>query len=106
MDLTRQTYFTVTVEGGGDPVSVPVGPEPAWVEVTVTGKVVREILQNELGPIRIGNNLTDYAWDGKDEYGDQLAKGVYVYRVKVRGTDNVGQQVTAESDFEKLVILK
>lgn len=50
--------------------------------------------------------MNDIQWDGKDEYGDQLARGVYVYRVKVRGTDAAGKAVTAESDFEKLVILK
>lgn len=49
--------------------------------LTVTGKVVREITQDELGTLRIGTNRTEYAWDGKDEYGDQLANGVYLYRV-------------------------
>ena len=49
--------------------------------LTVTGKVVREILQEELGTLRIGVNRTEYAWDGKDEFGDQLANGVYLYRV-------------------------
>ena len=60
-------------------------PDEIKIQImTVTGRVVREILQNELGPIRIGNNITDFAWDGKDEYGDQLANGVYIYRVLVR----------------------
>ena len=49
--------------------------------MTISGKVVREIMQDEIGPIRIGNNITEYAWDGRDEYGDQLANGVYLYRV-------------------------
>lgn len=49
--------------------------------LTVTGKIVREIGQEELGPLRIGINRTEYAWDGHDEYGDQLANGVYLYRV-------------------------
>ncbi|NVO03621.1 MAG: hypothetical protein HXX09_13070 [Bacteroidetes bacterium] len=49
--------------------------------MTVTGKVVREIGGEELGNIHIGRNITDYAWDGKDQYGDQLANGVYIYRV-------------------------
>jgi hypothetical protein len=49
--------------------------------LTVTGKVVREITQEELGTLRIGINRTEYAWNGKDEYGDQLANGVYLYRV-------------------------
>ncbi len=60
-------------------------PDEIKIQImTVTGKVVREILQNELGPIRIGNNITEYAWDGRDEFGDQLANGVYIYRVLVR----------------------
>jgi hypothetical protein len=58
----------------------------------------------------LGNNdgfrVTDIQWDGKDDYGDQLARGVYLYRVKVRGTDTSGENSTAESKFEKLVILK
>lgn len=49
--------------------------------MTVTGRVVKEIFQEELGPIRIGTNISEYAWDGKDEFGDQLANGVYLYRV-------------------------
>lgn len=60
-------------------------PEQIKIQImTVTGKVVKEIFQDELGPLRIGNNITEYAWDGKDEYGDQLANGVYIYRVLVR----------------------
>jgi hypothetical protein len=49
--------------------------------MTVSGKVVREIMKEELGNIHIGRNITDYAWDGRDEYGDQLANGVYIYKV-------------------------
>ncbi len=49
--------------------------------LTVTGRVVRTITQDEIGPIRIGNNQTEYAWDGRDEFGDQLANGVYLYKV-------------------------
>ena len=49
--------------------------------LTVTGKVVRELSKADLGHLHIGRNITDYAWDGKDEYGDQLANGLYLYRV-------------------------
>ena len=49
--------------------------------ITITGKVVREIQLDELGPIHIGRNITEYAWDGKDGFGDQLANGIYLYRV-------------------------
>jgi flagellar hook assembly protein FlgD len=36
---------------------------------------------SELGPLRIGQNLTEFAWDGTDQFGDRLANGVYFYRV-------------------------
>lgn len=52
--------------------------------MTITGKVVREIDKDELGYIHIGRNITDYAWDGMDEFGDPLANGVYLYRVITR----------------------
>ncbi len=70
---------------------------------SVSGKLVKTILHTTSAD---GFRVTDIAWDGKDEYGDQLARGVYLYRVKVRGTDVAGGTATAESDFEKLVILK
>ncbi len=70
---------------------------------TVAGRLVKTIIQNAAAE---GYRVADINWDGKDDYGDQLAKGVYLYRVKVRGTDLMGGQTTAESDFEKLVILK
>ncbi|MDW7690450.1 C25 family cysteine peptidase [Flammeovirgaceae bacterium SG7u.111] len=57
-------------------------PDELKIQImTVSGRVVREITQDEIGALRIGNNMTQYAWDGKDEYGDQLANGVYLYRV-------------------------
>jgi hypothetical protein len=70
---------------------------------SVAGKLVKTILHS--GPTE-GFRVNDITWDGRDEYGDRLARGVYLYRVKVRGTDTAGTQATAESDFEKLVILK
>jgi len=49
--------------------------------MTVSGKVVRELTQYDLGPLHIGRNITEYAWDGTDEYGDPLGNGIYLYRV-------------------------
>jgi hypothetical protein len=60
-------------------------PDQIMIRIfTVSGRVVREITQDELGPLRIGNNATDYAWDGRDEFGDQLANGVYLYKVFIK----------------------
>jgi len=39
-------------------------------------------------------------WNGRDEYGDKIGKGVYIYKVKVRNSNGM----TIEK-FEKLVIL-
>ncbi|MFD2034698.1 C25 family cysteine peptidase [Belliella marina] len=76
--FSTSTRFVFTVTGSEVPDQIKIQI------MTVTGRVVREILQDELGPIRIGNNITDFAWDGRDEFGDQLANGVYIYRVLVR----------------------
>lgn len=67
--------------------------------LTVSGKVVREILQEELGPLRIGLNRTTYAWDGKDEYGDQLANGVYLYRVITKRNGEDYDLYSQRSDY-------
>jgi hypothetical protein len=40
-------------------------------------------------------------WDGADDYGDKIGRGVYIYRMRVKTSSNE----TAEQ-FEKLVILK
>lgn len=68
--------------------------------MTVTGKVVREVTQSELGHIKIGNNISEFSWNGTDEFGDQLANGVYLYRVvaKINGED-INQRETAGDKF-------
>jgi hypothetical protein len=57
-------------------------PEKIKIQITTTaGKVVREIFKEELGNVKIGNNISDFTWDGTDQYGDRLANGVYFYKV-------------------------
>ena len=70
---------------------------------TVSGKLVKTIQERVLPE---GSLVRDIAWDGQDDYGDKLANGVYVYRVKVRNVDGIDNQATVSSDYEKLVILK
>lgn len=80
--------------------------------MTITGKVVREIKKEELGNIHIGRNITQYAWDGKDEFGDKLGNGVYLYRVITRhnGQRLEKRESDADSFFKKgigkLVIMR
>jgi flagellar hook assembly protein FlgD len=52
--------------------------------MTVSGKVVKEITKQEFGNIKFGNNISEYAWDGNDMYGDRLANGVYLYQIFTR----------------------
>jgi len=95
--FSTSTRFVFTLTGAEIPDQIKIQI------MTVTGKVVREITQDELGPIRIGNNITDFAWNGRDEYGDQLANGVYIYRVVMnRDTDNFKHRETsADKAFKK-----
>lgn len=71
--------------------------------MTITGKVVREVFLNELGSLHIGRNITDFAWDGKDEFGDQLANGVYLYHVitRISGEDIERRETAADQYFKK-----
>jgi hypothetical protein len=63
---------------------------------TVTGKIIREVFKNELGNIRCGNNISDFAWDGTDQFGDRLANGVYFYKVTIKNYDDaqIGRRKT------------
>ncbi len=73
--FTTSTAFVFTLTGSEVPQNLRIQI------LTITGKIVREITKEELGPIRIGRNITDFKWDGTDQYGQRLANGVYLYRV-------------------------
>ncbi|MEQ9188046.1 MAG: C25 family cysteine peptidase [Cryomorphaceae bacterium] len=95
--FSTSTRFVFTLTG----TSIP---DVFTIQImTVTGKVVREITKDELGPIHIGRNMSDYAWDGRDEFGDRLANGVYLYRVimKVNGEEIDRRETAADQYFRK-----
>jgi len=77
------------------------GEKPAVFKIqvlTVNGRVVRELTEFDLGPLREGTHLTEGAWDGHDEYGNKLANGTYLYRVVMK--DNQGKSYSSFEDFE------
>jgi len=81
-------------------------PDELEIEIfTITGKIVKRIYLEELGPITIGQNITEYAWDGCDTYGDRLANGVYFYTVKakINGEDMEKRDVGTDQYFKKEV---
>ncbi len=65
---------------------------------TVSGKLIKTLsapIFNE------GFHSQELQWDGLDDFGDRIGKGVYLYRLKVRTPEGF----TADK-FEKLVILR
>lgn len=73
--FTTSTAFVFTITGSEVPQNIRIQI------LTITGKIVREITKDELGPLHIGRNITEYKWDGTDQYGQKLGNGVYLYRV-------------------------
>ena len=64
---------------------------------TVSGKLVKNIDEYVYTE---GFRSDPIEWDGRDDFGDKIGKGVYIYRIKVKTSEGA----TAEK-YEKLVIL-
>ena len=103
--FTTSTAFVFTITGSQLPQNIRIQI------LTITGKIVREITQAELGPLHIGRNITEFKWDGTDQYGQKLANGVYLYRVltnlngnalsKFPTYDASGNEVNTDKYFNK-----
>ncbi|MDF1675324.1 MAG: T9SS type A sorting domain-containing protein, partial [Vicingaceae bacterium] len=95
--FTTSTRFVFTLTGSQVPDIFKIQI------ITITGKVVREIHKEELGNIKIGRNISDFAWDGTDQYGDRLANGLYLYRVitKINNNDIEHRETSADNYFKK-----
>lgn len=95
--FSTSTRFVFTLTGDDIPDDIQIQI------MTISGKVVREINEGELGTIQIGRNITEFAWDGKDAFGDPLANGVYLYRVKakINGQDIKHLDSGADDYFHK-----
>lgn len=73
--FTTSTAFVFTITGSEVPQNIKIEI------LTITGKIVREITKEELGPLHVGLNITQFKWNGTDMYGSRLANGVYLYHV-------------------------
>jgi hypothetical protein len=103
--FTSSTAFVFTITGIDVPQNIRIQI------MTVTGKIVKEITKMELGPLHIGRNITEYKWDGTDQYGAKLANGIYLYRVitnlngasldKFNTIDTNGDKVDTDKYFNK-----
>lgn len=90
--FTTQTAFVFTITGSEVPQNMRIQI------LTITGKIVREITKDELGPIHVGRNITEFKWDGTDMYGAKLANGVYLYRVLTNLNGKALDKYKAEGD--------
>lgn len=75
--------------------------EPLEVQVqvmTITGKIVWTKNQTITTDGFLSRDIT---WDGRDDFGDRIGKGVYIYKLTVKST--LTDKKTEK--FEKLVIL-
>ena len=79
--------------------NMPFEPLDVQVQIlTITGKLVKTINQQV---VTDGFLCREITWDGKDDFGDRIGKGVYVYKLTVRST-TTGKKT---EKYEKLVIL-
>jgi hypothetical protein len=77
----------------------PFEPLDVQVQVmTISGKVVWSKNQNLT---TTGFTSREITWDGRDDFGQRLGKGVYVYKITVKST----LTNKSSSKIEKLVIL-
>lgn len=92
--FSSTTQFVFTLTGA-------TIPDQLIIQIfNVSGKVVKEITRADLGNLHIGVNVTDYKWDGTDNYGDRLANGVYFYRVMTKNIDGTSTEIK-ESSIDK-----
>jgi flagellar hook assembly protein FlgD len=90
--FTTSTAFVFTITGSDVPQNIKIQI------LTITGKVVREITKDELGPLHVGRNITEFKWDGTDMYNQRLANGVYLYHVVTNLNGKSLDKYTSQSD--------
>lgn len=77
----------------------PSGEIEVLIQIlTISGKLVKTI---ETTINSTGYRVGPIDWDGKDDFGDSIGRGVYFYKVKLRTEDG-----KTANKFQKLVILK
>jgi hypothetical protein len=89
--FTTRTFFWFEHNQPGTDLSVKV-------EIfTVSGKLIKTISQTIN---TIGNRSNEIEWDGRDEYGEKIGRGVYIYRLRVKTPNG-----KTANKWERLVVL-
>jgi len=78
--MKDKTKFAFLLTGSSDNL-----PTEFKIKIyTVAGRLVRDL---DVMPSIQGVGYSSVEWDGRDKDGDQLANGVYIYRVVIRSKD-------------------
>jgi len=90
--FTTSTRFQFEHNQPGDVLDVQVQI------YTVSGKLIKTINTEVFSQ---GYRVDNIEWNGRDDFGDRIGRGVYIYKLKVRTPNG-----KTANQFEKLVILK
>ena len=94
--MNTHTTFAFRVEGGRNEAL----RDFTLRIYTLSGRLVRQLEDRHLdAPLRVGWNTL--RWNGRDEDGDRVATGVYLYRVNIEGAET-----TFRGDVEKISVIR
>jgi flagellar hook assembly protein FlgD len=94
--MNTQTTFAFRVEGGRDEAL-----QDFTLRIyTLSGRLVRQLEKRHLdNPLSVGWNTL--SWNGRDEDGERVGTGVYLYRVRIEGSET-----TFRGDVEKISVIR
>ena len=76
--FARTTHFTFILKGQEKPDELDIKI------YTIAGRLIRDI---KLSPSQLNTNFNKIYWDGRDEDGDEVGNGVYLYKVIAKFPD-------------------
>jgi hypothetical protein len=76
--FASNTHFTFILKGNEKPDELDIKI------YTIAGRLIRDI---QLGPSDLITNFNKIPWDGKDQDGDEIGNGVYLYKVIAKFPD-------------------
>jgi hypothetical protein len=98
----KQVYFYPNpVEAEDGAFVYELSKNGAKGQVTIYSLTGRRVLRDD-SPVRAG--LNSYRWDLRDEKGDRVANGVYLFVLRLEGAD--GEVITTASHPERVAITR
>lgn len=91
--FTTNTYFQFEHDLANTDIEIVVDI------YTIAGKLIKSLTQTKYST---GFRVNDISWNGKDDFESSLARGIYLYKIKIFSKE---LNLTRESSFEKLIKL-